>query len=147
LQSDKTPSLELTISFSGVPVSATAPHEAESPAAPSSLPPTEIVPDDRIESTIDHAAHNADALCNPAGVETGIVIIDTIVGSVGPIQSALAYAESLNGTLDCLAESARYLNGVIGLVKDFADVRVFLLCSFALVFSSRVRSTRFQRSP
>jgi hypothetical protein len=112
-----------------VPLSATAPHEAESSAASSSLPQTEIVPDDRIESAVDHAAHDADALCSPTGVETGIVIIDTTAESVGPIQSAIAYAESLNGTLDCLAESAGYLNGVIELVKDFAEVDVFLLCS------------------
>jgi hypothetical protein len=61
-------------------------------------------------------------LQNPAGLETGIAIIDTVAGSVGQIQSALECAESLKGTLDCLAECAGYLNGVIGLVKDFSDV-------------------------
>jgi len=125
--SDKTPTLELTISFSDLPVSPIVLHEAESSAAPPSLPQTTTVPDDDITSAVDHASHNADTLQSPAGLETGIIVIDTIAGSVDRVQSALKYAESLKGTLDCLADCAGYLNGVIGLVKDFADVG-FLSC-------------------
>jgi hypothetical protein len=44
------------------------------------------------------------------------------------VQSALACAETLKGTLDCLADCAGYINGVIGLVKDFADVSLHLSC-------------------
>jgi NAD(P)-dependent dehydrogenase (short-subunit alcohol dehydrogenase family) len=93
-------------------------------------------PDDRIASAVDHAAHNANALQSPAGLETGIVIIDTIAASVGSVQSALEYAESLKGALDCLAECAGYLNGVIGLCRCGS----FILPLFSLIFSSRIRS-------
>jgi hypothetical protein len=130
--SDKNPSLELNIVFSGLPSSSsTASPQAEPSAARSSSQQTTI-PVDRIESVVDQAASNADALHNPAGLETGIAIIDTVTASVGPVQSALAYAETLKGTLDCLDDCARYINGVIGLVKDFADVSLQLFCCFVI---------------
>jgi hypothetical protein len=66
------------------------------------LPQTTTVPDDQITSAVDHAAYNADALQSPAGLETGIDIIDTIAGPIAP---AFAVAESLKGTLKCLDES------------------------------------------
>jgi len=53
-----------------------------------------------------------------------------VTAAVGRIQSALEYAETLQGTLDCLADCAGYVNGVIGLVKDFADVGLHLFCCF-----------------
>jgi hypothetical protein len=109
-----------------LPIPSSAPHKSGPSAVQSPLPQTTTFPDDDITSAVDHAAHNADALRSPAGLETGILIIDTIAGSVGPVQSALAYAESLKATLECLDESVGYLNGVIGLVKDFAEV--CLLC-------------------
>jgi hypothetical protein len=126
--SDKHPSLEIKIIFSGLPwSSSTAPLQAEPSAArPSSQ--QIIIPVDRIESVVNQATSNADALHQPAGLETGIPTIDTVAAPVGPVQSALAYAETLKGTLDCLADCAGYVNGVIGLVKDFADVSLHLFC-------------------
>jgi hypothetical protein len=121
------------------PISSTVPHKSESIAAQSSLPQTTTIPDDRIASAVDHAAHNADAMQRPAGLDTGIAIIDAIAGSVGPVQSALEYAESLKGTLDFLAESAGYLNGLIGLVKDFADVGIyFAVVLIGIQFSHQI---------
>jgi hypothetical protein len=128
--SDKNPSLELNIEFSGLPSSSpTAPPQADHSAAQSSSQQT-IIPVDRIESVVGQAASNADALHDPAGLETGIAVIDTITASVGPVQSALAYAETLKGTLDCLDDCAGLVNGVIGLVKDLADVSLHLFCCF-----------------
>jgi hypothetical protein len=101
--SDKNPSLDLSIVFSGLPSSSTAPPQAEPPAARSSSQQT-IIPIDRIASVVDQAADNADALRSRAGLATGIEIIDT--ASVGPVQSALAYAETLKGTLDCLDDDS-----------------------------------------
>jgi hypothetical protein len=125
--SDKNPSLDLSIVFSGLPSSSTAPLQAEPSAArPSSQ--QIIIPVDRIESVVNQATSNADALHNPAGLETGIAIIDTVTASVGPVQSALAYAETLKGTLDCLAACAGYIDGVIGLLEHFADVSIHLFC-------------------
>jgi hypothetical protein len=132
------PALERTISVSGLPNSPTVPHEAEFSAAGSSLPHTTTVPDDPITSAVDHAAHNAGALQNPVGLKTGIFIIDTIVGSIGPVQLALEYAKSLKGTLDCLAESAGYLNGVMRLVKDFADVGVLFCHLISIQLSHQI---------
>jgi hypothetical protein len=126
--SDKNPSLELNIVFSGLPSSSSiAPPQADPSAALSSSQQTTI-PVDRIGSVVDRAATNADALHNPLGLETEITIIDIATASVGPVQSALEYAETLKGTLDCLADCAGYLNGVIGVVKDFADVNLHLVC-------------------
>jgi hypothetical protein len=129
--SDKNPSLELNIVFSGLPStsSSVSPPQADPSAARSPSQQTTI-PVDHIESVVDQAASNADALHKPAGLETGIAIVDTVTASVDPVQSALAYAETLKGTLDCLADCAGYVNGVIGLVKDFADVSLRLFCCF-----------------
>jgi hypothetical protein len=122
--SDKNPSLELNIVVSGLPFSpSTAPPQEEPSAGQSSLQETDISVH-RIESVVDQAAGDADALHSPAGVETGIEVIDTVTAAVGRIQSALEYAETLQGTLDCLADCAGYVNGLIGLVKDFAHVSV-----------------------
>jgi hypothetical protein len=119
--SDKNPSLALIIAFSGLPPSPSTPAPQAEPSAVRSS-------SDPIESVVNQATSNADALHNPAGLETGIAIIDTVTASVGPVQSALAYAETLKGTLDCLADCAGYIDGVIGLVKDLADVSIHLFC-------------------
>lgn len=114
--SDDNPSLELSIVFSGLPSSSSiAPAQA-----PSSQQTT--TPVDHIGSAVDQAVTNTHALHNPACLEAGIAIIDAVTASVGPVQSAIDYAETLKGTLDCLADCAGYINGVIGLVKDFADI-------------------------
>src|ERR1700730_9775850 len=97
--SDKNPSIELSIIFSGLPSSSSvAPPQAE-PCTERSSPQHSTIPVDRVESIVDHAASNADALRSPAALETGTTIIDTVTASVGPVQSALAYAETLKGTL------------------------------------------------
>jgi hypothetical protein len=128
--SDKNPSLELSIVFSGLPSSpSTAPPQAEPSAAQSSSQQATISVD-CIRPIVDQATSNGDALHNPAGLETGIAVIDTVTASVGPVQSALEYAETLKGTLDCLADCAGYINGVIGVVKDFADVSLHPFCRF-----------------
>jgi len=124
--SDKNPSLELKIAFSGLPSSPTVPPQA-SPSQQTNIPA------DRIESAVDQAAGKADDLHNPAGFETGIAVIDAVTASVGPVQSALEYAETLEDTLtDC----AGYVNGVIGLVKDFADVGLVLFFCFVITHLS-----------
>ena len=121
--SKKNPSLELDIVFSGLPCSSTAPPQA-------SLSQQTTIPVDCIESVVDQAADNADALHNPTGLETGIAVIDIVTASVGPVQSALEYAGTLEGTLVCLGDCARYVDGVIGLMKDFADVSLHLFWCF-----------------
>jgi hypothetical protein len=126
--SDKNPSLELNIVFSGLPSSSSTARPQADPSA--ALSQQTAVSLDCIESVVEQAASNADALHNPAGLETGIAIIDAVTASAGPVQSALEYAETLKGTLDCLADCAGYINGVIGLVKDFADVSLHLFCCF-----------------
>ena len=123
--SNKNPSLELDIVFSGLPSSSTAPPQA-SPSQQTTIPV------DCIESVVDQAADNADALRNPTGLETGIAVIDIVTASVGPVQSALEYAGTLEGTLVCLGDCARYVGGVIGLVKDFADVSLHLFWCFVI---------------
>jgi hypothetical protein len=67
---------------------------------------------DNITSIVDHTAHNADALQSPAGLETGIAIIDTVSGSVGPVQSAFVYTGSMKGTLDCLTDTSTESSGL-----------------------------------
>jgi hypothetical protein len=122
-----------------LPISPTIPHESKSSAAQSPLPQTTTVPDDHIPSAVEHAAHNADTVESPAGLETGIAIVDTKAGSVSQVQSALEYAESLKGTLGYLEECAGYLDGVIGLVKDFADVcLLFCRCLIDIQFSHQI---------
>ena len=129
--SNKNPSLELDIVFSGLPSSSTAPPQA-------SLSQQTTIPVDRIELVVDQAVENADALHNPAGVETGITVIDTVTASVGPVQSALEYAGTLEGTLVCLGDCARYVDGVIGLMKDFADVSLVLSFCFVTHLSPQI---------
>ena len=125
--SDKNPSLELNVVFSGLPSSSSiAPPQAEPSTVPSSSQQTTI-PVDRVESVVGQAASNADALRNP---ETGMAVIDTATAAVGPVQLAFTYAETLKGTLDCLDDCVGYIDGVIGLVKDFADVSFHLFCCF-----------------
>jgi hypothetical protein len=68
-------------------------------------------------------------LCKPpAGLETKSAIVGTAAQLVHPVQTALYHAESLKGTLDCLAEAAGYIDGVVELINQFANVRLAVLC-------------------
>jgi hypothetical protein len=117
----------LTISFSGLPTASSVSPQAEASVTvpPSQQNTTKL--DDHVESAADHAASNAEALHSPPGFETISAVVDKATELAGPVQSAFDHAELLTGTLECLGEAVGYINGVIELVKDFADVSVFLL--------------------
>jgi hypothetical protein len=83
--------------------------------------------DDHMGSAVDHAASNADALHDPPGFETVSAVVDEATELAGPVQSAFDQAELLTGTLDCLGEAVGYINRIVELIKDFADVILFLL--------------------
>jgi hypothetical protein len=118
----------LTISFSGLPTSSVAQLDAVSSATRPSSQQTTTVLDVHAESAVDNAANNAEALQTPAGFETISAVVDTAAQFVGPVQTALDHAESLKGTLDCLAEAAGYINGVVELINQLANVRPAVLC-------------------
>jgi len=117
-------SIHSSNSFSGLPTSSVVQLDAESSATGPSSQQTTIVLIIHAESAVD----NVEALQTPAGLETISAIVDTAAQLIGPVQTALDHAESLKGTLDCLAEAAGYINGVVELINQLANVRPVILC-------------------
>jgi hypothetical protein len=115
------PSVDLTISFSGLP---SVTPQADSPAVEN----TTLV---RGESAAEQAASHADALRSPAGFEAASEVIDTATQLAGPMQSAMDAAESLTGTLECLSQAVGYMDGIIGLVKTISEARLHFFCQFS----------------
>ena len=107
------PSVELTISFSGLPSETS---QADTPAVEN----TTLV---QGESAAEQAASHAEALRSPAGFVAASEVIDTATQLARPMQSAMDAAESMTGTLECLSQAVGYMNGIIELVKTFAEVR------------------------
>ena len=130
---DKNPSIELTISFSGLPHSPTIPTQEAAPVRqPASLVNTTFVQDGQT-SAVDQAASDAEALRSPPGFEATSKVIDAATQLVGPVKLAIGVADSLTGVLECLSEARGYMDGIVELVKTFADVRLHLLCRFSVI--------------
>ena len=75
-----------------------------------------------MESAVNDTMNNVETLTAPTGLGTVTATVDTATQIFGQVQSAVDHADSLKGTLECLDEASRYLNGIIELVKDFANV-------------------------
>lgn len=136
-------SIELTISLSGLPHSSPIPTQEEAPVRqPASLVKTTFVQDGQV-SAVDQAASDAEALRSPPGFEATSKVIDAATQLVGPVQLAIGAADSLTGALECLSEARGYMDGIIELVKTFADVRLHLLCRFSVIQRPPIRYIRF----
>jgi hypothetical protein len=118
--SNRPPTIESTISFSGLPTSSA--DTAESSGVQPNPQQTTTIPHTLVESAVDNTMTNVETLNPPAGLETVTATVDTATQIFGQVQSALDQADSLKGTLKCLDEASGYLNGIIEFVKDFANV-------------------------
>ena len=105
------------------------------------------IPHAVVESAVDGTMKDVETL-TPTGLGIVTTTVDTAMQIYGQVQSALDYADSLKGTLECLDEASGYLNGIIELVKDFANVSLqnTLIVSIPYSVICPTRYTRFRRS-
>jgi hypothetical protein len=82
-----------------------------------------------VDVVVASAITTADGIRSPAGFGTASALIDTAIDLSGPVQSALQYADSLGSTVECLQQAIKYMDGVVALVKTFADVGISLFSS------------------
>ena len=126
--SKDTPPIEITVSFTGISLSSHPSAQPETSAAEVStaptVPPTNQPmgsPTDSVESKVQLASTEAEDVHTPRIVKEAIKVVDKTVEAGDRIQSALESVDTLGGTL---SQSVSYIDGILDVVKDFADVGI-----------------------
>jgi hypothetical protein len=113
-KSDKYPSISLTISFSGLPISSAVPPDAGSAPIQQVSLQTTTVPDVQDESAVDSTE-------NTTETATAVVVTESQV--VTSLRVALTHAESLKDIPECLSDALGFAKRVADSTKLFTDVR------------------------
>ena len=128
--SKDTPPIEIVISFTGISTTSHTSAQPETSAAgvstEPSMPPTNQStgsPADVVEHKVQLASAEAEGVHTPRIVEGTVNVVDKTVEAGDRIQLALESADTLGGTL---SQAVSYIDGILDVVKDFADVGVHL---------------------
>ena len=109
------PSIQIILSFDGIPIPS---HLSAQPERSAAGPSTGV------DSKVQRAAAGAEAIHTPRIVKATGKVVDTAMQNSDRIQAALGSAGDLGEPLN---QAVVYIEGILDVVKDFADVGIRLL--------------------